>query len=226
MATDDGKSRPLRASDDQRSIVLDELAQAYARGQLTMEEFEQRSAEVTASVTVSDLTDLLADVHADPDRLLSPGTAAYSDRVALRATPTFPVQSQAAASLPVTGENFGPTTTVAFFSGAERTASWNLPRKHTACTLFGGVDLDLTNVSLEAQETTVNVVAVMGGADIIVPDDVRIAMDGVGLFGGFDCSDQAGARPMCEVASDAPLIRFTGWAVLGGVDIVRRPARR
>ena len=87
---------------------------------------------------------------------------------------------------------------------------------------MGGNALDLREARLASRETTVNAVAIMGGIDIIVPDDVRVIDDGIGIMGGFGIED----HPSCTVSvaqlpADAPVIRVRGLALMGGVGITR-----
>lgn len=87
---------------------------------------------------------------------------------------------------------------------------------------MGGNDLDLRNATLSAHETVINAFAVMGGIDIIVPDDVRVIDDGIGVMGGFELRDDPSSTTSHDhLPSDAPLVRVRGLALMGGVDIIR-----
>jgi len=63
----------LRASDQERDVVLALLGNAYAEGRLTRDEFDERSAAVAAARTLGDLPpvvdDLVAAVPATPSRM-------------------------------------------------------------------------------------------------------------------------------------------------------------
>ena len=52
----------LRASDDDRDIVLQALERHTAVGRLSLEEFDQRSTAALAAVTQNDLAALIADL--------------------------------------------------------------------------------------------------------------------------------------------------------------------
>ena len=67
-----------------------------------------------------------------------------------------------------------------------------------------------------------NAVAIMGGIDIIVPDDVRVIDDGIGIMGGFGIEDHPSCTvPVAQLPADAPVIRVRGLALMGGVGITR-----
>ena len=55
---------------------------------------------------------------------------------------------------------------------------------HTAVGVFGGTEIDLTAAPLPTGDTRINVVALFGGAEILVPDDIAIRITGVSIFGG------------------------------------------
>jgi hypothetical protein len=65
---------------------------------------------------------------------------------------------------------------------------------------------------------TIDVKAVFGGVDIVVPDDVIAIVDGTAVFGGFD--DKVSTN---QPATGAPVVRIGGKAVFGGVSVHRRP---
>jgi hypothetical protein len=76
------ESAPLRASDSDRDVVLGVLAEGYADGRLSKEEYDERAAVTTAAKTLGELPPVIADlvpqtvprgpgdlVHATPDEL-------------------------------------------------------------------------------------------------------------------------------------------------------------
>lgn len=79
--------------------------------------------------------------------------------------------------------------------------------------ILGGIEIDLRNVIITS-DITIYATAVMGGVDIIAPQNVRIALNKTDILGGTDC--KAFTQP-----SDAnvPLVTFVTTAILGGIDI-------
>jgi hypothetical protein len=61
----------------------------------------------------------------------------------------------------------------------------------------------------------------MGEIKIVVPDDVIVEINGVGLMGAFEGKDRGffAAPP-----ANAPVIVINGLAFWGSVEIIRRPA--
>ena len=63
---DDPQPRPLRATDDERRRVADELSEALGRGQIDLSEFDERTNRAWAARTRDELADPLADLVDDP----------------------------------------------------------------------------------------------------------------------------------------------------------------
>ena len=79
--------------------------------------------------------------------------------------------------------------------------------------------LDLTQALFAAREVTITAVALMGGVDIVVPDDITVVVNGAGIMGAFEDNAHVQGAP------GAPVVRINGVAVMGGVD-VKRPKNR
>jgi hypothetical protein len=61
------------------------------------------------------------------------------------------------------------------------------------------------------------VVAIMGGCEIIVPEDATVRVNGIGIMGAFDHSGNGAGSPA------GPVITIDGFALMGGVDVKRKP---
>jgi hypothetical protein len=61
---------------------------------------------------------------------------------------------------------------VAVFGGTEQRGRWRLSKRLRVVVAFGGATLDLGAAQPEAPESVITVVAVLGGAEIIVPEGV------------------------------------------------------
>jgi predicted membrane protein len=55
---------------------------------------------------------------------------------------------------------------------------------HTTVSVFGGTRIDFTDAPFEVGETTINVISVFGGTDILIPLDVAVRVTGASIFGG------------------------------------------
>ena len=84
------------------------------------------------------------------------------------------------------------------FEGAELTA------------VFGGVKCDLRNAIIE-QDCAIQVSAIFGGVDILVPAGVNVKVNSTSIFGGV--SNKTTAH------QNAPTLYVSGMCMFGGVDI-------
>jgi hypothetical protein len=195
----------MRASDTDRERVADQLREAAGHGRLTMDELDERLERAYGAKTYAELTPLVRDLPAS-------GTS----------TP-LPVP----ASAPGTGTGLarvGGTPgrrrwSVAIMSGSTRRGRWVIPGRYNAFAFWGGVVIDLRDANLAQRETVIRAHAVMGGVEIIAPEDVDVHVEGFGLMGGYDdsTSSQVQAPP-----PGAPVVRVTGIAFWGGVSARRK----
>jgi hypothetical protein len=105
---------------------------------------------------------------------------------------------------------------VGVFSGARRSGPWRPAEPTRAVAVFGSCQLDLTAMDL-APVTELEVFAVFGGIEVLVPEGVRVDLGGFALFGGRDDKTSAYSRP------HGPVVRVDCRAVFGGVTVRTRP---
>ncbi len=168
-----------------------------------MTELEERLDLVYAAKTFADLEPVIADL---PDgsagaALTRPGSAVGEPQHAL------------------IGGNPGSTTSIAIMSGTDRRGNWVVPRRHNSFACWGGIKLDLRTARFAERHTTITAVAIMGGIDIIVPDDITVEVTGIGFMGAFESKGESLQPP----SPNAPVLRVTGFAFWGGVTVKRKP---
>ena len=208
MSHDGGKGR---APQGQKQAAIDRLMEAFAEDALDVDEFERRLDLAHAASTSDDLKALLADLPTQnlptaPGHGSGAGVAAPADR------PSYSVQTEAQ----VKESQF----VVAVMGGSSRRGHWRPARKNYAVAVMGGTELDFREAALPPGVTEVQVWAMWGGVDIIVPPGVNVESHGIALLGGFDHAGTAAGNP----DPLAPTIRITGVALMAGVDIaVRHP---
>ena len=197
----------LRASDADRERVAEVLRDAVAEGRLDMEEFEERLEATYKARTYGELTPITRDLPA-------PGIAPPPVNMVKE-----PVDSGSWAGRIVGGEG-SSTAAVAIMSGFQRKGRWTVPKRFTAVAFWGGGEIDLREANFADREVEINCVAIMGGAQIIVPPGVEVVVRGIGIMGGFDHSQEG-------VLGDpgAPRVIVTGFAFWGGIGVERKLPR-
>ncbi len=191
--------RNLRASDADRERVANVLREAAGDGRLTMDELDQRLDAVYAAKTYAELEPITHDL---------PGSGATYE----------PAPSPAVKLDPA---RFGgePTShgAVAIMGGFTRRGDWVVPKEFTAFMLMGGGEIDMREARFAEREVAIHIVAIMGGCEIIVPEDATVRVTGVGVMGAFDHTGSGSGTP------DGPVITVNGVAIMGGVDVKRKP---
>lgn len=146
----------IRASDADRDRIADILRDALAEGRLDSDEHAERIESVYRAKTLAELEPLVQDLPA----------------AGARREPAAGVYAPAAddPDTPVTAENL-----VAIFSSSTRKGRWRIGRRTNAFSLFGSVEIDLTEALFEQRLTVINATAIFGSVDIRVPENITPA---------------------------------------------------
>jgi hypothetical protein len=186
--------REMRISDAERDNVASILREAAGDGRLDLQELDERLDAVYAAKTYGDLEPVTRDL---PTTSATPAVA-RTDRT-VGGTPTS-------------------TVGVGIMSGFERKGPWVVPETFNAVAFWGGGRLDLREARFSGPQVTIRAWAVMGGIEILVPEDAEVHVSGIGIMGGFD------HRASGVGAPGAPRIIVTGLAFWGGVSVQRKPS--
>lgn len=184
-----------------RQAVIQQLCAHFAVDNLTSDALEERLDRAHAAATLPELRALVADL---PEA--APGTLPAGRRTI--APPSHVPEQQ---------------VFVAVMGGAERKGVWTPPRTLYVIAVMGGAELDLREARFAPGVTEIQLFVLMGGAEIVVPPGVHVELSGVALMGGF------GAAGRLEPPSDpdAPVLRVSGFCMMGGVDVsMRYPGER
>lgn len=99
---------------------------------------------------------------------------------------------------------------IAIFGGTDESGfppEWS---DETVVALVGGVTLDLTK-RRPAPDATLTLIGAIGGARIVVPVGVRLAVEGVSLLGGRSVRVRSGGGPN---------LRIRAFLLLGGLSVI------
>jgi hypothetical protein len=102
----------------------------------------------------------------------------------------------------------------AAFGGVERRNTSKTFVGADLTAVFGGAELDLRDAELTDRPARVNVVALFGGAEVVVPRDWNVKMDVLPILAG--ASDD---RPRRESEHDEIDLVVTGFTAFGGVSV-------
>jgi Domain of unknown function (DUF1707)/Cell wall-active antibiotics response 4TMS YvqF len=179
----------LRVSDAERDAVLRTLGDHAAVGRLTLDELEDRSGRALTAKTRGELATLTSDLP-----------------------------REAAQASPVPTEKKPVRWMVAIMGGSHRRGRFRTVGSINAVAIMGGDEIDLREAEIEGGELTLNLFALMGGANIYVPDSVDLEVGGFSFMGGHEeIGSERPPRP------GAPVIRVRVYNLMGGASIYRLP---
>ena len=179
-------------SDAERDAVLRTLGDNAAVGRLTLDELEERSGRALTAKTRGELATLTSDLPREA--------------------------GQASGVSPVPSRKKPVRWMVAIMGGSHRRGRFRAVGSINAVAIMGGDEIDLREAEIEGGELTLNLFALMGGANIYVPDSVEVEVGGFSFMGGHE--EVGGERPP---RPGAPLIRIRAYNVMGGASIYRLP---
>jgi DUF1707 SHOCT-like domain len=210
MTIPDGPAdrRNLRVSDAEREHAAEVLRRAAGDGRITFEELDERLTAAYAARTYGELAAVTEDL---------PETGPQPPAVTAPLPP-----AEAGARFPETriGGTPGSAISVAVMSEAHRSGGWVVPPSYTAVAVMGAVSLDLREAQFSGHEVTIQTFALMGGIDIIVDEQITVDVSGFAFMGGFDHRATGPGLP------GAPRLKVVGFAMMGGVNVQRRPPRK
>jgi len=185
----DPRQLPTRPIEQVRERVIEALSEHFARDNITLDDLETRMARVYSATTPHDVDSILDGLPA-----LAMGAP-------------VPAVSEPNSPAPKLRERL-----VAVMSGIMRRGLWRIPRRLRVVAIMGGVDLDLREAELPPGVTEIRAFIFMGGLEVKVRPGVRLETEGIAIMGGFEdqMDDSSAGR-------DAPIVRITGVAIMGGV---------
>lgn len=184
----------MRASDTDRERVAERLRTASVHGRITMDELEERLDAVYAAKTYGELVPITADLPVEDPQ------------------PNLPSLLPSSALVVGEQQHHERATAIAIMSGANRGGRWIVPKKVRVFAFWGGSIIDLRDARFESGTTVIRATAIMGGVQILAPEDVHVRVTGIGIMGGF-----GETRSNAVAADHAPVVRVKGFAFWGGV---------
>lgn len=109
-----------------------------------------------------------------------------------------------------------------------KTEPWIL-QNSSFVAFWGGIDLDLTLAQIPDGVTIVDLTAVMGGIELIVPEDIDIECHGTAILGGVELLHKSTGGIFASTNSSqhsqsgsSKMVKFYCRAIMGGIDIKQK----
>jgi hypothetical protein len=190
----------IRASDAERDRIADILRDALAEGRLDAEEHSERIDAVYRAKTVGELEPIVQDL---------PTTRGRADVTSY----AYGAEESADAGGPA--DNL-----IAVFSSSTRKGRWRVSRRTNAFSLFGNIEIDLTEALFGQRLTVINATSIFGNVEVRVPENISLRGSGTGFFGSFDVLTLEAADP------EAPVVVVNGYSIFGNVEAKPKRGRR
>lgn len=179
----------LRIGRGEREQAEQRLRWALGEDILTINEFDDRLGAVLRATTRDELDNVLADL------------------------PPAPAIQQPGSSL-------RPCSRIVAIMGHEhKRGRWRPGRPLRVLSVMGDAKVDLRDAETDDGVFDIDAAAVMGGIDIIVPDNADVDLDGFAIMGGRENKVPA------PDTTGGPLVRVNGYALMGGL-VVRTANKR
>ena len=219
-----------------REKAVDVLRSHYDRSHLNVHRFELRTRQALRARSPAELKPLLDDLpELEPDHeaarqlreLLDPEPEPRREVVApARAedpavTAEF-VETRGEAvrgGLPVPARPRRRMTIVSVFGENRREGGWNPAPRTQVVSVMGGTHLDFRGASLQPGRNDVDCFALMGGAEIVVPPDLYVEVEGFGFMGSFHRRGFVRSTAQRPQDDAVPWLRITGVAFMGEVSV-------
>jgi hypothetical protein len=187
-----GSDDSMRVSDAERDATVRTLGEQAAVGRLTLAELEDRAGQALTAKTRGELAVLTSDLPQEA--------------------------GQGAQRVPAAQARKPVRWLVAIMGGSHRRGRFRAVGSINAIAIMGGDEIDLREAEIEGGELTLNLFALMGGANIYVPDSIDLDVGGLSLMGGHEeVGSQRSPRP------GAPLVRIRLYNLMSGATIYRLP---
>jgi len=190
----------MRASDVERRRVVATLQAACVEGRLNLDEYGQRVEAALTARTRAQLEALLVDLP------IETGTG---EEMASASRPGGWMSPAAGEA----GRGGRVSNTLAVLGSAQRSGFWRLAEESRVVAVLGSCKIDLRSARISAAVTTLEVAAVLGSIDVIVPAGVEVELEVHAVLASRDM--RMGAAP----PSGAPVIRITGVVLLGSLNV-------
>lgn len=103
------------------------------------------------------------------------------------------------------------------FGGANPRNESSSFRGGTISALFGGTEVDLRGARLAPEGARLDVTALFGGAEVIVPEDWTVRVSGMPIFGGWENKTRLADEKAAEVENGG--LEVSCFVAFGGVEV-------
>ena len=206
-----GDQHPAKvALREARETTIEQLSESFARDELSLEEFERRIDQAYAAANANEIQSLVQDLTVEQAAPVRVGEHQMPQPSTALAVPQQPALARR-------GQDW---LAFAVFGNVERQGRFTVKPGSRALAVFGNVELDLRSVAFPPGVTEIEVKAIFGNVEIIVPPTLFVECQGASIFGSFE---SVGRVPIDD--EPGPVLRIYGKVIFGNVELSTLPAQ-
>ena len=194
-----------------RETTIEQLSDSFSRDELSLEEFEHRVEPGVYRGQPDEMQALVRDLTVAQTAPMRVAEAAEPQP----ATALVPLPAPQALS-----RRHQDFLAYAVFGNVERQGHFAVKAASRALAVFGNVELDLRSVTFPPGVTDIEVQAIFGNVEIIVPPTIFVECHGASIFGSFA---SAGRLPLDQEGET--VLRIYGRAIFGNVELFTLPVQ-
>lgn len=175
--------------------VIDILVHNYSHGYISEEAFERRLDAVIETKSHQAMMEQVEDLDSTPD-----------EAIKKHKEEKFSVNYNESASEE-------SDTIVSILGSNDRSGQWVVPKTIKVFSILGGSNIDFTDARFNSPNVKVQILSILGGDNIYVPENVNVVSKAFCILGSIDNSAPSIA------SRQAPTITVEGLILFSGLDI-------
>ncbi len=201
----------LSTLESARERALDTITEAFAKGDLSLEEYEVKASALQKARLVQEIEDEVFGI-ALPSPLPLEAEPVRSRAPSRQNRPARPPSVQL-ESIPVEDKHGTPEFSLCIMGDKRMRGEWLNSDQATSLTLMGSTTLDLRGTTLPPGRLKIDAMAIMGEIQIIVPEGLPVKMSAFPFMGEAVVKDSVEQR----IVPGMPWVDVSGIALMGSI---------
>lgn len=199
----------LSTLESARERALDTITEAFAKSDLSLEEYEVKASAIQKARLVQEIEDEVYGLALPPPLEPEPASRRPLSR---QNRPARPPSAQL-ERIPVEEKSGTPEFSLCIMGDKRMRGEWLNSDHATSLTLMGSTTLDLRGTTLPPGRLKIDAMAIMGEIQIIVPEGLPVKMSAFPFMGEAVVKDSVEQR----IVPGMPWVDVSGIALMGSI---------
>lgn len=204
----------------ERQRALDNLTSAFAVGEISLEDYEERADKIQKAISLADITSNIADLPAPASGASSASSTLSTAKESSRTKTSLLNRNGSTADalnhpggFLVEHRQGSPEFLPCIMGDRKMVGDWLNSDSATSITLMGSTTLDLTETAIPPGRLKIEAIAIMGEIKILVPRGLPVRMSAFPFMG--EAHIQKGVEQ--RVDRNLPYVEISGMALMGSI---------